>query len=277
MSSLPSPETLEAYRALFAFADDIILISDWETARFVDANCAALERLGYTMDELRSLTGGDLSQLPREEHLRFSRELVNLGETRARAVPIRRKDGSLIHMDLSVKRYVADGVTLHATFMRAPPQPAQRKRRFHIARDRLLESEAFYRGVVTCTQDAVVVTDLNSGACIEAKDRVAIAVVPCQHDDRAAHAALAQQAAYFAAIHIGQTDIQDHQIVQLFFRAIDAFGAIFTFEHVKFFREDQLISQRLTQIGVIVNQQNFFQCGHHAPLTEFSLYVCVLT
>lgn len=169
MPALPSPETLEAYRALVESADDSILIADWDTARFVDANRIALDRLGYSMAELRQMTGGDLSQFPREEHRRFSSELIELGETHARGVPIRCKDGSLLHMDLWVKKFVVDGAAYHANVLRdAVPSPHEDDERFRIARGRLLESEAFYRGVVTCTEDALIVTDFVTGECIEA-------------------------------------------------------------------------------------------------------------
>ena len=52
--------------------------------------------------------------------------------------------------------------------MSPPAGPPQDDARFRVERDRLLESEAFYRGVVTCTGDAVIVRELGSGQCIEA-------------------------------------------------------------------------------------------------------------
>ena len=47
MRRQPSLDTLAAYRALVAAAEDAILIADWETARFVDANEVAIDKLGY--------------------------------------------------------------------------------------------------------------------------------------------------------------------------------------------------------------------------------------
>ena len=167
MPSIPSPESLDAYRALVESADDIILIADWKTARFVDANRVALERLGYTMEELSQMTGGDLSQLPREEHRRFSKELIEDGETTVRAVPIRCRNGALVHMDLWVRRFDVDGASYHLNVLREA-RPSEDDPRFRIARDRLLTSEAFYRGVVTCTEDSVIVCDLASQSVIEA-------------------------------------------------------------------------------------------------------------
>lgn len=166
--SVPSPETLEAYRALVESADDVILIADWESARFVDANRVALERLGYPLVQLRTMTGGDLSQFPRETHRRLSEELVERGETHARDVPIRCRDGSMLRMDLWVKRFEADGGTFSANVLRDAHRTRQSDHPVSIARERLLESEALYRGVVTCTEDAVLVHDLETGAFIEA-------------------------------------------------------------------------------------------------------------
>jgi PAS domain S-box-containing protein len=168
MARLPNPETLEAYRALVEAADDIVLIADWDSARFVGANRVALDKLGYTMDELREMTGADLSQLPRGEHQRFSRELIESGETRVRGVPVRCKSGTAIHMDLWVKKYVANGSTYHVNVLREAGVPSSTNETFRRARGELLASEAFYRGIVTCTDDAVVISELDGGAVIEA-------------------------------------------------------------------------------------------------------------
>ncbi|MFT5358890.1 MAG: PAS domain S-box-containing protein, partial [Polyangiales bacterium] len=95
-----------AIPAILESAGDLILVADWNSARFVDANDATLARLGYSKAELQQMTGGDLSQFPREEHRRFSQELIEVGETKVSAVPIRCKDGALIHMDLWVRKFV---------------------------------------------------------------------------------------------------------------------------------------------------------------------------
>ncbi len=162
-----SPKMLEVCRALAEFTDDLILVADWETARFVEANPAALRELGYSLDELRLLTGGDLSQFPREEHRRVSQELIEKGETRVQDVPIRRKDGSLIRRDLWVRQLQLGEGKCHVTVMRRC-RAGLTSDRFRIDQRRLLESEAFYRGVVTCTEDAVVVTDRETGEYVEA-------------------------------------------------------------------------------------------------------------
>ena len=130
---LPKPEKLELYRALVESSPDLILIADWESARFVDANAAALRELGYSMVELNGMTGGDLSQFPREEHRRVSQELIELGATRVHAVPIRRKDGSLLQRDLWVTKFVAAGTTYSATVMRSPAGLSDVDDRFRVA------------------------------------------------------------------------------------------------------------------------------------------------
>jgi len=158
----------EVYRALIEASRDLVLIADWATARFVDASPGALAELGYTMAEMSIMTGGDLSQFPREEHRRVSQELIERGSTAVGSVPIRRKDGSILKMDLRLKKFDSGGRTYSATIMSTPADPHQTDTRFRIEREKLLESEAFYRGVVTCTGDAVIVRDLNTGDCIEA-------------------------------------------------------------------------------------------------------------
>ena len=160
----------DVFRALLEVSSDLVLIADWETARFVDANARALEQLGYSMEELVRMTGGDLSQFPREEHRRISQELIELGTTNVRAVPVRCKDGSLLTLDLRVQTFDVGGGTYSASIMSEPAlvPSSEHSTRFRVGRERLLESEAFYRGVVTYTGDAVVVSELNSGRCVEA-------------------------------------------------------------------------------------------------------------
>lgn len=167
--TLHSPPSIAAViSALVESTGDLVLVADWSTARFVDANDAALARLGYSKTELQQLSGGDLSQFPREEHRRFSQELIELGETKISAVPIRCKDGSLVHMDLWARKFDYEGKTYNATLMRDPSPGEGSAHRFRVADTRLQQSEAFYRGVVQCTEDAVVVCDQQSGECVEA-------------------------------------------------------------------------------------------------------------
>jgi len=168
MARLAALEDLDAYRALVDAADDVVLIADWKTARFVEANQAAVDRLGYSRVELSKMTGGDLSDLPREAHRRFSAELTATGQTQVRDLPVRCRDGRRVRMDLWVRRFEIDGVAFHANVLRESDGPSPGSEAVQIARSRLLESEAFYRGVVTCTQDAVVVTQFEDGAFVEA-------------------------------------------------------------------------------------------------------------
>lgn len=158
----------EVYQTLIAESRALVLIADWETARFVDASPGALSELGYTMAELSVMTGGDLSQFPREEHRRVSQELITLGSTTVGAVPIRCRNGSIFKMDLRLQKFDVGERTYSATIMSIPKSTHETDARFRIEREDLLESEAFYRGVVTCTGDAVIIRELNTGKCIEA-------------------------------------------------------------------------------------------------------------
>lgn len=51
----------EVYRQMMTAATDAILIADFETAHFIDANPAACAMFGYSLEELRQLTGRQLS------------------------------------------------------------------------------------------------------------------------------------------------------------------------------------------------------------------------
>jgi len=56
----------ERYGALFGSIPDPVFVFDAETSRFLDCNRAAVERYGYSLDELRTKTPHDLH--PHDEH-----------------------------------------------------------------------------------------------------------------------------------------------------------------------------------------------------------------
>ena len=50
-----------SYRAIFEASEDAILIHDWDTGAFVDANPKACRTYGYSVEEFRGLSVGDIS------------------------------------------------------------------------------------------------------------------------------------------------------------------------------------------------------------------------
>ena len=102
--------------------------------------------------------------------------------------------------------------------------------------------------------------------CIQPQNGIGIAVMAGQHQDGRLDPLLAHQAAQLAAIGVWQTDIKDDQIIERLFRTLHRARPILGFEHVKVFGHDQLFAQRLAQIFVIIDKQNFLQLGHRLVL-----------
>jgi PAS domain S-box-containing protein len=92
----------ERYRDLFESAADSIYIIALDTNRILDANANAARRLGYSHDELRQLSLGDVQVLPDED--RPDREVSwesTFSGARYYECYYRRKDGSLMPVEVS--------------------------------------------------------------------------------------------------------------------------------------------------------------------------------
>ena len=83
-----------------------------------------------------------------------------------------------------------------------------------------------------------------------------------QHYDRALHALLAHQTAQFSTVRVGQANIQDHKVIQTFFGFGHRLSAIASLEDVKVLDHQQLFTQRLAQVFIIIDEQNFLELGH---------------
>ena len=86
--------------------------------------------------------------------------------------------------------------------------------------------------------------------------------MPGQHDDRALDALLAHQAAQLAAVHVGQADVEEHEVVVLLLGPRQPVGAGAGLEDVELLGQHQLVGQRLAQVGVVVDHQDFLQRAH---------------
>jgi hypothetical protein len=105
------------------------------------------------------------------------------------------------------------------------------------------------------------------GTGIKAQNRVAVRIMPGQHQHRAFDPLLAHPAAQLTPVGIRKADIKDHQIIMSGFCLFHAFGTRAGFEDVKVLGHDQLFAQRFAKVVVIVHQQNFLEFRHClAPL-----------
>ena len=97
----------EKYRLMFDSANDVIFILD-EEGRILTANNLAVERLGYTREELMSMRVGQVNSPEEGRHVteRIAR-LMETGRLRFETVH-QRKDGSLVPTEVSSRRIVWD-------------------------------------------------------------------------------------------------------------------------------------------------------------------------
>jgi len=150
------------YKALFDRGLLCVYIHDFE-GKFMDANDAALNLLGYTREEIPSLNFNSLlseDQIPKA--FETMKELKCYGhQKRLSEYRLKRKDGKHIWVETEAtilyrggKTYAIQGIARDIT---------ERKRTVAALR----ESEEMYKALVTTSPDAIVVTDLE-GTCIYA-------------------------------------------------------------------------------------------------------------
>ncbi len=109
--------TAPPYAAVFQDAAEAILIAEIDTYRYRWVNPAACALLGYTAAEFRSLRLHDVH--PPEELpaiLAAFGSVVEGQPAAARAVPCRRKDGSLLRVDIRGSRVTLDRVAYNIAF-----------------------------------------------------------------------------------------------------------------------------------------------------------------
>lgn len=99
--------------------------------------------------------------------------------------------------------------------------------------------------------------DVIVGTCIEAEDGVGVGIMAGQHQNRAFDVLFAHPAAQFAAIGVGQADIEDDQIIDRLFGFDHRGRAAVGLEHVEIFCHYQLFAERFAQVVIIVDEENF--------------------
>lgn len=95
-------ESERKYSSLMEQASDAILVADRD-GKYIDVNAKACELLGYTEEELLGLHVHDLL-LPEEVAVNLTcLDELCIGETAIKERPLRRKDGSLVPVEISAK------------------------------------------------------------------------------------------------------------------------------------------------------------------------------
>ena len=144
------------YRAIFEAAEDAIFIHDYDSGAILDVNPKACATYGYSREELRRLTVGDISgnvaPYTNEEALRL------IGEVRAGRGPLRfewrrrNKDGALHWDEVTLKKVDIAGRPHIVAITR---EVTERKS----AVEALRASEQQYRAIFNASADSLVLRD----------------------------------------------------------------------------------------------------------------------
>lgn len=103
------------YQTLIEAADDAIMIADLQSAKFIEANPASQKMLGYSLQELRGMTGRNLCKAGQDELItEASRGLNEEGAAYVKKVRLVRRDGSELwaEMRMAVSHTIGKGFYL---------------------------------------------------------------------------------------------------------------------------------------------------------------------
>jgi PAS domain S-box-containing protein len=149
-------ESEERYRALFDRSMDIIYIIDFD-GNFIDANTNALNRFGYTREELPSLNVASLmnkDQLPFA--LKIIQEIKKYGVQRdLLEIRLRHKDGTPIYIESKGSAVISNGKAI--AIQSIARDITERK----AVEKKLLESEKYFKEITENSSDIIFITDKN--------------------------------------------------------------------------------------------------------------------
>ena len=137
------------FEYLVRYANDIILLAD-ENLRFIEANDAALRAYGYSRDEMLALSIPDLEAAEDSAVVQSGFQSRGPSGSYRREALHRRKDGSLLPLEISVQALEVEGRQYVQSIAR---DISERKR----AEEALRESEEKYRLVVENATEAIYV------------------------------------------------------------------------------------------------------------------------
>jgi PAS domain S-box-containing protein len=106
---IASEKKLKLFRDQIDHSNDAFEVVDPETLRFLDMNQKGCSDLGYSLDEIRSLTVFDIDPTVDEsEHARVIAEVQKTGSTIKKGIH-RRKDGSTFPVEVNLRQVHMDG------------------------------------------------------------------------------------------------------------------------------------------------------------------------
>ena len=148
-----------SYRSIFEASEDPIFVHDWDTGALLDVSPKAAEVYGYSREEMRRLTVGDVSA--NEPGYTQAEATRHIQQAKVRATPVRfewhakHRDGRLMWHEVTLKRATIAGEPRILAFTR---DITERK----LADEALRASEEQYRAVFNATADGLVLRDADN-------------------------------------------------------------------------------------------------------------------
>ena len=161
-------ESALRYRALFEKATDAILILDPATGLFVDANPAAQDLLGYSLDELRTLSPAGIHPPEQVETTRahIGRSLSGEGSPLA-SIDALTKDGWRVPVEISASPFRDESDRLFVLGIFRDVSERERTRL------ELEEATELTRRIVASTSLGLCVYDGQTGKCLQSNESMA--------------------------------------------------------------------------------------------------------
>ncbi len=94
------------------------------------------------------------------------------------------------------------------------------------------------------------------GARLEPQDLVGVRILRRQHDDRALEAVAAQNLDRLATVHVGETNVEQHQVDMAVAHLGERFAARPCFGEIEFPVVGQLVAQRLPEVGIVIDYED---------------------
>jgi PAS domain S-box-containing protein len=155
-------ESEERYKALFDRSLDFVYITDFE-GRFLDANTAALNRLGYTREDIPSLNFASL--FSEDQLLLAFKELQKIRETGIQTglleLRLRHKDGSEVYVETQGSTILSNGIPVAMQqIARDITERKQAESQREVALEALKKNEEMLRLITENMSDMIRVTNL---------------------------------------------------------------------------------------------------------------------
>lgn len=149
-------ESEERYRAAIEQTSDGIFLVDVPTLRILEANAAYCNLLGYTEEELVELTVYDVVFIERETIDRYVRQILAKKYWSHREVCHRRKDGSLVNVEVSLNLISYGGRQVVCAVVRDITDRKKAEEEKSELIQSLQESEARYRALLDAIPDLMI-------------------------------------------------------------------------------------------------------------------------